>query len=306
MSQKTCCPDCGSKNLQLVGRIPSTDVFAGRKFSTPFFGGTLYHCQQCYLGFRWPRMSKDLLGQYYMQGSEDNWTMPPEWRPDWSIARSWIGAAYPSTARVLDVGCFSGDFLHLLGNNYQRYGIEIHPLAKKRLTTRGIKLLGTDIEGMNDARQTFDCITAFDIIEHMESPKSFLSLCLEALKPVGHILISTGNLDAPTFRFMGSQYWYCTISEHISFISPEWCRRLAEKMGFHVTRFTTFSHGKTSLSLRMKDPVKNTLYKFMPHFFAHFRKQRWCKKDAKGPQELKIHPPEWRSASDHFMVLISR
>ena len=251
-------------------------------------------------------MSKDQLEQLYMRGSEHNWTIPPEWRRDWSIAHSWLNAAYPSTARVLDVGCFSGDFLNLLGNNYQRYGIEIHPLAKKRLTTRGIELLGTDIEELNDTRHKFDCITAFDIIEHIESPRNFLSLCLEALKPVGHILISTGNLDAPTFRFMGSQYWYCTIAEHISFISPEWCHRVAEKMGFHVTQFTTFSHGKTNIALRMKEPVKNTLYKFMPHFFAYLRKQRWFKKEEREHIELEDHAPEWRSANDHFTVLISR
>lgn len=306
MNDKTCCPDCGSKNIQLVGRIPATNVFAGRRFSTPFWGGFLYRCQKCYLGFRWPRMSKDRLAQLYIEGHEHNWAAPPELRRDWSIARGWIGAEHPTTAQVLDIGCFNGGFLDLLGGNYNKYGIEIHPMAKKRLASRGINFFGANVDSLNDARQTFDCITAFDIIEHIESPRNFLSLCLKALKPVGHILISTGNLDAPTFRFMGSRYWYCTIAEHISFISPKWCHRVAEEMGLHVTRFTRFSHGKTSLALRMKDPLKNTLYKLMPHFFDKLRKQRRCNRDAKEPPELESHALEWRSASDHFMVLISR
>ena len=306
MSHKTNCPDCGSNDLRLVGRIPATDVFAGRRFSTLFWGGFLYHCQKCYLGFRWPRMSKDRLAQLYIQGNENNWAVPPELRRDWSIARSWISTLYPSTAQVLDIGCFNGGFLDLLGGNYQKYGIEIHPMAKKRLATRGINFFGANIDSLNDARQTFDCITAFDIIEHVGSPKIFLSQCLDALTSDGHILISSGNLDAPTFRFMGSHYLYCTIAEHISFISPEWCRRAAGKMGFHITQFKTFTHGRKNIASRIKEPMKNTFYKLMPHFFSHLRRQGWGEKDTKKNPELADHPPGWESAIDHFMVLISK
>ena len=306
MSDKTCCPDCGSKNIQLVGRIPATDVFAGRRFSTPFWGGFLYHCQKCCLGFRWPRMSKDRLAQLYIEGHEHNWAAPPELRRDWSIARGWIEAEHPTTAQVLDIGCFNGGFLNFLGGNYNKYGIEIHPMAKKRLASRGINFFGANIDSLNDARQTFDCITAFDMIEHVDSPKNFLSQCLEALASAGHILISTGNLDAPTFRFMGSRYWYCTIAEHISFISPQWCHRVAEEMGLHVTRIKTYAHGSTSIESRIKDPIKNTLCKLIPHFFAHLRRHGWGGKDVIANPELADHPPVWESASDHFMVLFSR
>jgi SAM-dependent methyltransferase len=306
MSHKTRCPGCGNSNIQLVGRIPATDVFAGRKFSTPFLGGALYRCRQCNLGFRWPRLSKDRMAQLYRQGCEHSWTMPPELRRDWSIARDWINAVCPTTAKILDVGCFNGCFLKLLGNDYQRYGIEIHPMAKKLLINRGIKFLGSDIDALNDSGKTFDCITAFDIIEHVASPKNFLLQCLEASRSVGHILISTGNLDAPTFRFMGSHYWYCTIAEHISFISPKWCNIVAEEMGLQVTQFKIFSHGNTSIKSRINDPTKNLFYKFMPQFFANLRRHGWGGKNVRAHPELADHPPIWESANDHFMVLFSR
>jgi len=306
MCHNKSCPDCGSKRTRLVGRIPATDAFAGRRFSSSFWGGSLYRCQECYLGFRWPRMPKKRLELLYVQGSEHNWATTPELRRDWCIARSWIRTVYPSAARVLDVGCFDGGFLDLLGNSYQRYGIEIHPIAKNRLATRGIKIVAADIDELSVTRQPFDCITCFDVIEHLESPKSFLSQCVNALKPSGHILISTGNLDAPTFRFMGSRYWYCTNAEHISFISPEWCHRVAERMGLRVSQFTTFAHGSTDIESRVKDTVKNIFCKLMPSFFAYLRKQGWGKKNAREHPELAEHPPFWGSASDHFMVLMSR
>ena len=306
MNRPNRCPDCGSNNIKFVGRIPAADSFAGRKLSEPILGGILFHCQRCYLGFRWPRMTKDLLEQLYVQGSEKDRTMPPERRPDWSIAHDWIRSVYPSKAKVLDVGCFRGDFLYLHGDNYQKYGIEIHPFAQKHLATRGIKLVGADIDALGNMRQTFDCITAFDFIEHIASPKKFLSQCLEALTSVGHILVSTGNLDAPAFRFMGSHYWYCTIAEHISFISPRWCHEVAKELGLHVTRLKTFAHGSNSLKLRIKEPIKNAFHKFMPHFFSYLRRRGWGKKDAKRHPELAGHPPVWESASDHFMVLFSR
>ena len=251
-------------------------------------------------------MSKNQLAQLYTQGNEFNWSSPPELRRDWSIARGWINTLHPSTAQVLDVGCSNGGFLDFLGADYQKYGIEIHPMAKKHLDYRGINFLGTNIESLNDARLTFDCITAFDIIEHISTPKKFISQCIEALSPRGHILISSGNMDASTFRLMGSHYWYCTIAEHISFINPAWCHKVEKEMGLQVTHFKTFAHGSTCLKSRIKELLKNTFYKFMPNLFSHLRKNGCGKKNAKKYPEIANHPPFWGSANDHFMVLIKK
>lgn len=49
------CPDCEG-NVEPIGSIPATDVFAGRTLERLLSGGFLYCCRQCSLGFRWPRL----------------------------------------------------------------------------------------------------------------------------------------------------------------------------------------------------------------------------------------------------------
>jgi hypothetical protein len=73
-----------------------------------------------------------------------------------------------------------------------------------------------------------------------------------------------------------------------------------------MTQFTTFAHGSTNIESRIKDPVKNIFCKLMPSFYNHLRKQGWGKKNARENPELAEHPPFWGSASDHFIVLMSR
>jgi hypothetical protein len=77
-------------------------------------------------------------------------------------------------------------------------------------------------------------------------------------------------------------------------------------VGLRVTQITTFAHGSTNLELRIKESVKNIFCKLMPSFFAYLRKQGWGKKEARVHPGLAEHPSFWGSASDHFIILMSR
>jgi len=296
------CPDCGG-SAKLIGPIPAADVFAGRTLERPLSGGSLYRCGQCSLGFRWPRLSKRELDFLYIQGNEMTWTAQADSRPDWRIARSWVGESVPVGSRILDVGCFDGGFLEPLIGSYRCSGIEIHPVACDRARQKGIDVIGSDLSAVTGH---FDCITAFDVIEHVERPRSLLADCLAAIRPGGWLLISTGNLDARTFQWMGSRYWYCTIAEHISFVSPAWFSGLGAALGYRVLRHTTFAHRDASRLVRIRDAVGNLIYRTMPSGFHALRRFGLGGKNVKIHPELADHPPGWISARDHFMVLVQK
>lgn len=296
------CPDCGG-STRLLGPIPAADAFAGRALERPLAGGFLYRCVQCSLGFRWPRLSKAELDVLYSQGSETAWSAQARSRPDWRIARSWIQAMVPLGGLILDVGCFEGSFLQPLVGAYRCSGIEIHPVACNRAREKGIEIIGNDFSSV---RGHFDCITAFDVIEHVARPKSLLVNCLAALKPGGWLLFSSGNLDSSTFRWMGSRYWYCAIAEHLSFVSPSWFSRLGDELGFRIMNYAVFAHHDASWLTRIREAASNVLYRTMPAAFHALRSSGVGRRNAKSFPELAEYPPSWISARDHFIVLLQK
>ena len=297
-----CCPDCASQ-ARICGDISATEAFAGRLLDSPIEGGALYRCGHCQLGFRWPRLSKSELDALYAQGGDQAWTSSVDSRRDWRLARAWIANSLSPGTSVLDVGCFDGGFLEGLVGSYRCFGIEIHPQARLQAKRKGISLIGLDF---SDVAGQFDCITAFDVIEHVENPVRFLSRCMDAVRPGGHVLISTGNLDSFTFRLMSSRYWYCTIAEHISFLSPVWFDAIKSPTGFEIEYLRTFTHDNAPIARRLKELIANTLYWVHPALLGALRKIGFGEKDVRRHPMLAWHPPSWWTARDHFMIVLRK
>ena len=299
------CPSCGSSFTGLIGVIPSTDVFAGKNLLEPLDGGSLYSCFTCKCFFRLPRLSKGIMDAMYIAGDEDNWSLGMEdERADWNIAYAWL-QRWETNYQVLDVGCFSGGFLNGLNNNADVYGVEIHEQAADRAKGLGVNIIEDDYERLGSLAQTFDVVTSFDVIEHTYTPASFLRSLAHVTKPNGEIIISTGNTMAPSWKLMGSRYWYCTIGEHLSFINPDWCKYVANECGLELIEIQTFSHAKKmnlSISNKLKEAVVNLIYHFSPFALRLARKHGLGGKDTKNYPELADFPPKWMTAKDHFIV----
>jgi hypothetical protein len=105
---------------------------------------------------------------------------------------------------------------------------------------------------------------------------------------------------------MGSRYWYCAIAEHLSFLSPQWCHRAAEKIGFRVERIEFFSHSSSSLKDRVADLGKNVLYRFAPMSAGWLRSRGFGGIDVKEHPNLMYSPPPWMSARDHMIVMFRK
>ena len=255
--------------------------------------------------FRHPRLSKEELDGLYRLGQPNNWEDQLSNRKDWQIAAGWIRSEGVRT-RVLDIGCFDGRFLDSLGSEYERFGIEIHDMAADRARRRGIQIIGTDYNDLTNTTDVFDVVVAMDVIEHVLDPKYFLTLLGRALKPGGSLIVSTGNTRALSWRLMGSRYWYCTFSEHISFINPEWCYLAAKQIGLAVSSIKLFSHSAPSRRRQLEELIKNIAYKLVPRFMGWLRMKGFGGKDARKYAALANHPPPWPSAKDHFIALFTK
>lgn len=299
------CPSCGSEDCRTVGPIPGSDIFAGRKLEAPIAGGALVKCITCGLRFRYPRLPKAQLDALYTAGSACAWTAPPETRVDWNLARGIIEQTF-QTGTVLDLGCFTGAFLNVLGSNYERFGIEIHPEAVAIAQSQGIEIVGSDFTQLKALGRRFDAITAFDVIEHVEDPAALLTTAAASLNPQGRLIVSTGDPESRSWRMAKGRYWYCAIPEHISFVSTGWFERTTERTGLKVVNVLQFSRRQGGLVKSSGEALINLLYLYAPLVVRRLRRLGFGGKDVGAHPELLDFPPAWMTARDHILVVLAR
>jgi 2-polyprenyl-3-methyl-5-hydroxy-6-metoxy-1,4-benzoquinol methylase len=296
------CPDCGSSTVKR-GAIPQYQFFAGRNVSTTLQTSDLYQCTRCSLAFRWPSLDKQNLDALYQTGSIDAWNSTPSARPDWNFAERFILKNISGGRKILDVGCFNGDFLAIIKNSYSCAGIEINSVAVERAIERGINIIGSNF---SDLIGDFNCITAFDVIEHVESPRQFIKNCLDHIVSGGYLIISTGNADSFSFKLMGSKYWYAVVPEHIAFISPTWFNWFSNDLGFTVVTSNLYSRRNTGLLTVLKEAAANLVFKFSPWIFSRLRAIGLGNISLDGSHNLMMFPPGWGSAVDHFVIVLRK
>jgi SAM-dependent methyltransferase len=297
------CPSCTSYRLVRVGKIPASDLFAGRRLTRPLDGGYLYRCCDCHLSFRFPILPETEISTLYQEGSADAWVCEAARREDWKIANKWIGQLLRPGMSILDVGCFDGTFLESLGPVYRRLGVEMHRAACDRAIGKGVEIIASRYEELGGVSEKFDAIVSFDLIEHVSNPARLLSTLSKAVRPRGIVIVSSGNSRARTWRIMGSRYWYCAISEHVSFVNPKWCDFITPTVGLRVEHRQTFSHARAGFSQKLREAVRNCGYCVAPSATAWLRKRGFGGKNAQCYPVLAEHPPSWMSARDHFIFL---
>jgi SAM-dependent methyltransferase len=134
--------------------------------------------------------------------------------------------------RILDVGCGTGANLLMLSEYGDAEGVDISEDALAFCRERGLEKvkLGAGEELPYDDG-TFDLVTAFDVVEHMDDDLAGLREMRRVLRPGGRVL-----LFVPTFMFLwGVQD---DISNHRRRYRLPQLRRVLEQAGFEIERTT--------------------------------------------------------------------
>jgi len=234
----TSCRTCGSENTARLGRLPDVDLFAGKRLDAPLAGGFLQTCRDCGFVFRAPILSDAEYMALYAGGGTEVWEQNLD-REDFRRVR----AAVPDKPLdVLDVGCYTGQLLATLPAACRRYGVEPNPGAAALAASRGIEIVAQHWDELDATARHYDIVIACDVIEHVPNPLAFLKTLSARLKPAGQLIITTGNAQAWPWRLARARFWYCYFPEHISFVGPNWLRRMAPSTGLRVQRLEPFSH----------------------------------------------------------------
>lgn len=148
-----------------------------------------------------------------------------------------LAAIVDTPGRVLDIGAGPGFFVEeAIKGGWDAEGLEAAQWAvdeyAKRTKTNRIRHGTTDALSDYPA-STYDVITAFDVIEHLVDPFTFLSDCARLLRPEGMLVITTPRFDSLAARMLGAR-WHCMIPAHLHYFSRPSMHAALHGAGFQI------------------------------------------------------------------------
>lgn len=136
---------------------------------------------------------------------------------------------------VADIGCGCGAFLDYI-SGVAREVVAVEPSLKYRniMIKKGFNAYAYAEEAKKNYKDKIDVITSFDVIEHVQSPESFIKDVYDLLTAGGKAIIGTPT-DAPVMRsLLGKDYEKKLLfsTQHLWILSEKNLRIISEKCGF--------------------------------------------------------------------------
>jgi 2-polyprenyl-3-methyl-5-hydroxy-6-metoxy-1,4-benzoquinol methylase len=163
---------------------------------------------------------------------------------------------YRKTNKLLDVGCGIGYFLEVAKERgWEVYGTEYTDEAVTICRDKGIKMQKGKLDPSHFEAESFDVITSFEVIEHINNPLEELANFQSVLRKGGLVYVTTPNFNSLLRYRLKEAYNVITYPEHLSYYTPKTLKQVFKKCGFtckkiettgiSLTRLKT-SQGKTS------------------------------------------------------------
>ena len=183
-------------------------------------------CLNCGLLYTMPRPSQDKIGEYYK--SEEYYShqenkkgfIPRLYekvkkvnlKHKYKLATKGLEAG-----RLLDIGCGVGDFMHTAEtHSWQCVGVEPSEDAKTiaRQRTKAKLLSSEDLEQLPDA--SFDVITMWHVLEHVDNLKWQVAQLQRLIKPQGRIVIALPNYKSYDGQYYKEHWAAYDVPRHLS------------------------------------------------------------------------------------------
>jgi 2-polyprenyl-3-methyl-5-hydroxy-6-metoxy-1,4-benzoquinol methylase len=148
--------------------------------------------------------------------------------------------------RLLDVGAGSGKWVRYL----RARSVDVHGLEPSQaLYERFLRAEPCFTRGFLEdfaARyaESFDLVTAFDVLEHVDRPRAFLRALACALKPGGALFVSTPDAASYLARCTG-RFWHYYNRYHLSLFEAHTLRAALAELGLEELGFARLGRKKS-------------------------------------------------------------
>jgi len=141
-----------------------------------------------------------------------------------------------SRGKILDVGCALGFFLEEANKaGFNPYGLDVSEYAVKyALKKFPSKVFCKALEDSNFKNGSFNVITFFQTIEHLEDPLKTLMSANKLLSRGGILVIACPNHDSILRKIMGRHWFEYKPEEHLNYFDKRSLNSLLGKTGFKL------------------------------------------------------------------------
>lgn len=114
----------------------------------------------------------------------------------------------------------------------------------------------------------------YDVIEHLEDPKSLFELVKNSMKNDTIFIIKSGNPSSINARLFPRKWGYFLIPEHLAFYSESAMDKLCETSGLNLKKFYKFKHayGGFALKILISNFIKSIILRASKIYPALYKK----------------------------------
>ena len=166
--------------------------------------------------------------------------------------RTRLGLLGPPRGSLLDVGAGRGRFVAAARRaGWASTGIE--PSARGVEAARTVYEVELARVSVAEASGTYEAVTMWHVLEHLEDPSTALARVASLLAPGGLLLVGVPNLDSVQARIGRDRWFHLDLPRHRSHFTRVGIRCLLERSGLAVeTVATSTSADSLPMSLRYR------------------------------------------------------
>ena len=155
---------------------------------------------------------------------------------------------YRKNNNLLDIGCGIGYFLEeAKKRGWNTYGTEFTERAIEICKGKGIQMYSGVLNPDNYQDTTFDVITSFEVLEHINNPSEEISSIRKILRKGGLFFFTTPNFNSLLRYFLKENWNVIAYPEHLSYYTPKTIKRLLKNNSFKKKKLQTTGISVTRL-----------------------------------------------------------
>ena len=149
------------------------------------------------------------------------------------IKLKWLKNADPPGRKLLDYGSGTGDFLKVANElSWQGQGLEVNELGRSVAEKKGLSIFGAQSKLID---QTYDAITLWHVLEHLEDPGEMAKWLSRHLSARGVLLVAVPNYKSWDAKFYRHHWAAYDVPRHLWHFSQESIKTIFEQ-DFEITQ----------------------------------------------------------------------
>ncbi len=147
---------------------------------------------------------------------------------------------YRQSNNLIDIGCGDGYFLEVaMKRKWNVFGTEFSQEAMDVCQGQGIKMIRSPFDPSCFEEGSFDVITSFEVIEHINTPQDEVRIFHRLLRRGGMAYVTTPNWNSISRNILNSKWNVIEYPEHLCYYTRKTLRKLFSAHNFRAVEIST-------------------------------------------------------------------